>query len=313
MRTARPDPRRPTGTPRADDRRRQQEAFVRQYLGKPETGWRQRWYTIIFEADTEQGRLFDVCLLVAIVASVLVVMLDSVPGIHQVVGTPLTVLEWMFTLLFTAEYAMRILVVRRPLRYVFSFFGIIDFLSIMPTWLAFFAPEFAYLIDVRLLRLLRVFRILKLTVYFEEAQILYRALANSRRKILVFLGTVFIITVILGTVMYVVEGPEHGFTSIPLAMYWAVVTLTTTGFGDIVPRTPVGQFITSLTILLGYGIIAFPTGIVGAELAASIIKRPLTTRTCPHCLTEGHDPDARFCKHCGKGLPPYQAETADQS
>ncbi len=176
----------------------------------------------------------------------------------------------------------------------------------MPTWLAFFLPELAFLIDVRLLRLLRVFRILKLTVYFEEAEILYRALANSRRKIFVFLGTVFIITVILGTVMYVVEGPQHGFTSIPVSMYWAVVTLTTTGFGDMVPKTPTGQFITSLTILLGYGIIAFPTGIVGAELAASILKRPLTTRTCTHCLTEGHDPDALYCKHCGSPLPEYQ-------
>ncbi|TWG85740.1 voltage-gated potassium channel [Cupriavidus gilardii J11] len=281
---------------------------MREYLGKPETGWRQRWYTIIFEADTRAGRQFDVALLLAIVASVLVVMFDSVPKYHALFGTPLTVLEWGFTLLFTAEYIMRVVVVRRPLRYVFSFFGIIDFLSIMPTWLAFFAPEFAFLIDVRLLRLLRAFRILKLTMYFEESQILYRALANSRRKILVFLGTVFIITVILGTIMYVVEGPEHGFTSIPLSMYWAVVTLTTTGFGDIVPRTPAGQFITSLTILLGYGIIAFPTGIVGAELAATIIRRPLTTRTCTHCLTEGHEPDANFCKHCGKVLPPYQAD-----
>lgn len=283
--------------------------FIRQRLGKPEAGWRQRWYTIIFEADTRHGRLFDVALLIAIVASVLVVIADSLPAVHSRLGLPLTVLEWMFTLFFTAEYVMRILVVRRPLRYVFSFYGIIDVISIMPTWLAFFVPELAFLIDVRLLRLLRVFRILKLTVYFEEAQILYRALANSRRKIFVFLATVFIITVILGTVMYVVEGPQHGFTSIPVSMYWAVVTLTTTGFGDMVPRTPLGQFITSLTILLGYGIIAFPTGIVGAELAASIMKRPLTTRTCTHCLTEGHDPDARFCKHCGGHLPAYQSET----
>ncbi|MGY2487627.1 ion transporter [Cupriavidus sp. CP313] len=287
-------------------RRQQQEAFIRQRLGQPETGWRQRWYTIIFEADTREGRLFDVALLLAIVASVMVVMLDSLPAVNNRLGLPFTVLEWMFTLFFTAEYVMRILVVRRPWRYVFSFYGIIDFVSIMPTWLAFFLPELHFLIDVRLLRLLRVFRILKLTVYFEEAEILYRALVNSRRKIFVFLGTVFIITVILGTVMYVVEGPQHGFTSIPVSMYWAVVTLTTTGFGDMVPKTPLGQFITSLTILLGYGIIAFPTGIVGAELAASILKRPLTTRNCTHCLTEGHEPDAGYCKHCGSQLPEYQ-------
>jgi len=285
---------------------RQTNETLRQRLGRPETGWRERWYTIIFEADTREGRAFDITLLFAIVASVLIVMVDSLQGLNEHLRRLFTVLEWMFTLLFTAEYVMRILVVRRPLRYIFSFFGVIDFISIMPTWLAFFLPELAFLIDVRLLRLLRVFRILKLTVYFEEAEILYRALANSRRKIFVFLGTVFIITVILGTIMYVVEGPQHGFTSIPVSMYWAVVTLTTTGFGDMVPKTPLGQFITSLTILLGYGIIAFPTGIVGAELAASIMKRPLTTRSCTHCLTEGHDPDAAYCKHCGSELPEYQ-------
>ncbi|WP_454764903.1 ion transporter [Cupriavidus campinensis] len=283
-------------------------ALNRQRLGQPESGWRQRWYTIIFEADTRQGRLFDITLLAAIVASVAVVMLDSVPAINARAARMFTALEWMFTLLFTAEYVMRLLVVRRPLRYALSFFGVIDFISIIPTWAAFFVPELAFLIDVRLLRLLRVFRILKLTVYFEEAQVLAQALANSRRKIFVFLGIVFIITVILGTVMYVVEGPQHGFTSIPVSMYWAIVTLTTTGFGDMVPKTPIGQFITSLTILLGYGIIAFPTGIVGAELAASIIRRPLTTRSCEHCLTEGHDPDADFCKHCGTTLAAYQVE-----
>jgi voltage-gated potassium channel len=281
----------------------------RQRLGRPDSGWRQHWYTIIFEADTRPGRMFDVVLLIAIVASVGVVMLDSISAIHARLGTPFTVLEWLFTLMFTIEYVMRLSVVKRPLRYAFSFYGIIDFLSIMPTWASFFVPELAFLIDVRLLRLLRVFRILKLTVYFEEAEILMRALYNSRRKIFVFLGTVFIITVILGTVMYVVEGPQHGFTSIPVSMYWATVTLTTTGFGDMVPKTPIGQFITSITILLGYGIIAFPTGIVGAELAASIIKRPLTTRSCDHCLTEGHESDAAFCKHCGSTLPAYQVDS----
>lgn len=279
---------------------------LRQRLGRPESGWRARWYTIIFEADTREGRLFDITLLIAIVASVVVVMVDSLQGVHGQAGGLFVALEWLFTLLFTAEYVMRMLVVQRPWRYVLSFYGIIDFLSIIPTWLAFFLPELAYLIDVRLLRLLRVFRILKLTVYFDEAEVLYRALIDSRRKILVFLAAVLIITVILGTVMYVVEGPQHGFTSIPVSMYWAVVTLTTTGFGDVVPKTPLGQFITSLTILLGYGIIAFPTGIVGAQLAANILKRPLTTRTCTHCLTEGHDADALYCKHCGSNLPEYQ-------
>jgi len=287
-------------------------------LGKPENdGWRRRWYIIIFEAETRAGRRFDELLLLAIIASVLVVMLDSMPSVRERAGTLFTVLEWLFTLLFTAEYVMRILVVRKPWRYVLSFYGIIDFVSILPTWLAIFAPEMAYLVDVRLLRLLRVFRVLKLTLYFEEAQVLLRALVNARRKIFVFLGTVFIITIILGTVMYVVEGPEHGFTSIPVSMYWAVVTLTTTGFGDLVPKTPLGQFITSLTILLGYSIIAFPTGIIGAELVSSMRQgAPATpptplSRTCTHCTTEGHDTDAAFCKRCGTKLPPHHTETAN--
>jgi voltage-gated potassium channel len=281
------------------------------YLGKPEDdGWRRRWYTIVFEAETPAGRRFDELLLIAIVVSVLVVMLDSLPSARERAGTLFAVLEWLFTLLFTAEYVMRILVVRKPLRYVLSFYGVIDFVSILPTWLAIFTPELAYLLDVRLLRLLRVFRVLKITVYFEEAQILLRALVNARHKIFVFLGTVFIITIILGTVMYVVEGPQHGFTSIPVSMYWAVVTLTTTGFGDLVPRTPLGQFITSITILLGYSIIAFPTGIIGAELVTSMRQSSLSKRTCTHCATEGHDADAAFCKRCGSKLPPNPTETA---
>ena len=294
-------------------------ARLGEYLGKPESGWRARWYTVIFEADTRAGRLFDLTLLGAILASVLVVMLDSLPSVSGRAGTLFTVLEWLFTLLFTAEYAMRILVVRRPWRYVLSFYGVIDFISILPTWLAIFVPELAYLLDVRLLRLLRIFRILKITVYFEEAQILLRALLNARHKIFVFLGTVFIITIILGTVMYVVEGPQHGFTSIPVSMYWAVVTLTTTGFGDLVPRTPLGQFITSMTILLGYSIIAFPTGIIGAELvntmreesgSGSASAAPPQTRACSGCTLERHDTDAAFCKRCGTRLPLLPTETA---
>jgi voltage-gated potassium channel len=285
-------------------------ARLGEYLGKPESGWRARWYVIIFEAETRAGRLFDLTLLGAILASVLVVMLDSLPSVSGRAGTVFTVLEWLFTLLFTAEYVMRILVVRRPWRYVLSFYGVIDFISILPTWLAIFVPELAYLLDVRLLRLLRIFRILKITVYFEEAQILLRALLNARHKIFVFLGTVFIITIILGTVMYVVEGPQHGFTSIPVSMYWAVVTLTTTGFGDLVPRTPLGQFITSMTILLGYSIIAFPTGIIGAELVSTMRQSSSSPRTCTHCGTEGHDADAAFCKRCGTKLPPHPTQIA---
>jgi voltage-gated potassium channel len=297
--------------PSRSDRWHAHNARLAAYLGKPQhEGWRRRWYTIVFEAETPAGRRFDELLLVAIVASVLVVMLDSIPSARDRAGTLFAVLEWLFTLLFTAEYVMRILVVRKPLRYVLSFYGIIDFISILPTWLAIFTPELAYLLDVRLLRLLRVFRVLKVTVYFEEAQVLLRALVNARHKIFVFLGTVFIITIILGTVMYVVEGPQHGFTSIPVSMYWAVVTLTTTGFGDLVPRTPLGQFITSITILLGYSIIAFPTGIIGAELVTSMRQSSPSRRACTHCATEGHDADAAFCKRCGSKLPPNPTETA---
>lgn len=273
-----------------------------------QAGWRQRWYTIIFEADTRNGRRFDLWLLAAIVMSVIVVVLDSVASVRAVIGTPLRVLEWGFTLLFTAEYVTRLLVVQRPLRYALSLYGLIDLLAVLPTYLAFFFPELYALIDVRLLRLLRIFRIMKIPMYFEEAQVLMRALTAARRKILVFLAAVFIIVVILGTIMYVVEGPEHGFTNIPVGIYWAVVTLSTTGFGDLVPRTAIGQFITSLTIMLGYGIIAFPTGILGAELAATMLRKQVTTRTCTACLTEGHDADATFCKHCGATLPPYQVD-----
>jgi voltage-gated potassium channel len=189
-------------------------------------------------------------------------------------------------------------------------FGIIDLLSILPTCLAILLPELHFLIDVRLLRMLRVFRVMKLPGYFDESQILLQALRNSRHKIMVFLGVVLIMSVILGTIMYVIEGPDNGFTSIPIGMYWSSVTLTTTGYGDIHPKTPMGQLITSCAMLLGYGIIALPTGIVGVELAMTMMKGTPTTRTCTNCLTEGHEADSLFCKHCGEKLAPYQHDAA---
>jgi voltage-gated potassium channel len=274
-------------------------------FGKPDSGWRTRFYTIVFEADTRAGKAFDIALMVVIVLSVLTVIVESVPTIRAYQFQTLYALEWVFTLLFTLEYVLRLLCVKRPLRYVFSFFGIIDLLSILPNYIAFFVPEAHALIDIRLLRMLRVFRVLKLPRYFDESQILMEALRNSRHKIAVFLGTIFILCIILGTLMYLVEGPANGFTSIPTSMYWAVVTLTTTGYGDIHPKTPFGQFITALVMLMGYGIIALPTGIVGAELAMSMSRRKPTTRTCTQCLTEGHDAGAGFCKDCGSALPPY--------
>ncbi|MDB5777047.1 MAG: ion transport family protein [Herbaspirillum sp.] len=276
-------------------------------FGKPDAGWRTRLYTVIFEADTPAGKAFDVGLMAVIVLSVLTVILESVPTIRAYEFRTLHVLEWLFTVLFTLEYILRLICVKRPLKYMFSFFGIIDLLSVVPTYIAFFVPEAAALIDIRLLRMLRVFRVLKLPRYFDESQILLEALRNSRYKIAIFLGTVFIICVILGTVMYLVEGPANGFTSIPTGMYWAIVTLTTTGYGDIHPKTPIGQMITSLAMLLGYGIIALPTGIVGVELAMSMSRRKPTTRTCTHCLTEGHDAHAAYCKDCGAALPRYQS------
>jgi voltage-gated potassium channel len=281
-----------------------QDAF-----GKPDSGWRTRFHTVVFEADTRAGRAFDIGLMAVIVLSVLTVILDSVPTIRARQFQTLFVLEWIFTVLFTIEYVLRLACVKRPLRYALSFFGLIDLMSILPTYIAFFMPEAHALIDIRLLRMLRVYRVLKLPRYFDESQILMEALRNSRHKIAVFLGTIFILCIILGTLMYLIEGPANGFTSIPTAMYWAVVTLTTTGYGDIHPKTPFGQAVTSLVMLMGYGIIALPTGIVGAELAMSMSRKKPTTRTCTQCLSEGHEADAAYCKDCGSRLSPYLSGT----
>ncbi|MDB5886137.1 MAG: Ion transport protein, partial [Polaromonas sp.] len=235
---------------------------------KPPEGWRLRWYTVIFQADTRAGRLFDQVLIVIILISIAVVMADSVQSIHRMFGGVFNVLEWVFTLLFTLEYIARLLSVRKPLAYATSFFGIIDLLAVLPTYLALFVPELHTLIDVRVLRLLRVFRVFKLTEYVAEYQSLGNALAASRRKIMVFLSAVLMLVLVMGTVMYVVEGREHGFTSIPTSVYWAISTVTTVGFGDITPKTDLGRLIASFMMLLGWGTLAVPTGIVTAELAS---------------------------------------------
>ncbi|AKJ30293.1 ion transporter [Caldimonas brevitalea] len=276
-------------------------------FGKPDTGWRERLYTIIFEADTRAGRMFDLTLICAILVSVLVVMLDSVQGLHLRWHRWFDALEWWFTLLFTLEYAARLACVRRPMRYATSFYGIIDLLAILPAYLAAFVPELHLLMDVRILRLLRIFRIFKLTQYAEEYRLLATALANSRRKIAVFLGFVLMVVLVVGTLMFLVEGPQHGFTNIPTSVYWAITTLTTVGFGDITPKTDVGRLIASLMMLLGWGTLAVPTGIVTSEMA-TLRLRPVTTRTCPECLTEDQAPDANYCRHCGVKLPPYQVD-----
>lgn len=277
-------------------------------FGRPDAGWRLRLYTIIFEADTRAGRLFDLTLIWAILASVAVVVLDSVAPIRARFGPVFNVLEWGFTALFTAEYVARLLCVRHPLRYARSVFGIIDLLAVLPTWLALLMPELHALIDVRILRLLRIFRVLKLGAYVAEYRALGAALAASRRKILVFLSFVLMVVLVMGTLMYVVEGPQYGFTSIPVGIYWAITTMTTVGFGDFVPKTDFGRFIASLMMLTGWGILAVPTGIVSAEFTAQRVRREPTTRSCHECLTEGHDASAKFCKDCGTKLPPYMRD-----
>lgn len=282
------------------------QTAAQQQYGKPESGWRLRLYTIIFEADTVAGRRFDLLLITAILASILVVILESVHSIAERHALLIDVLEWGFTLLFTAEYVARLLCVRYPMRYALSFFGIIDLLSVLPTYLAFFMPEVHALLDVRILRLIRIFRILKLTLYVQEYQVLTGAVKASRRKILVFLSIVMMAVLVMGTLMYVVEGPANGFTSIPTAMYWAIVTMTTVGYGDMTPHTDIGKTIASLMMLLGWGVLAVPTGIVTAEMTTQRLTRAPATRTCRSCLSEGHDAEARFCKDCGATLPPYQ-------
>lgn len=282
------------------------------HLGKPLTGWRLRLYTIIFEADTRAGRLFDQWLIALILMSVLVVVVESVQSADLKQHSFFFWMEWLFTLAFTIEYAARLACVRHPWRYVFSFYGVIDLLALLPTYVALLVPEVQALIDVRVLRLLRVFRVFKLTAYVVEYQSLGHALNASRRKILVFLSAVLMIVLVMGTLMYVVEGPGNGFTNIPTSVYWAITTMTTVGFGDITPKTDLGRLISSAMMLLGWGTLAVPTGIVTAEMTARRIATTPTTRTCHECLTEGHLAQASFCFHCGAQLPNYLRDASDE-
>lgn len=274
-------------------------------FGRPPDGWRRTMFDVIFGITTRSGRNFDIALVAAILLSILVVVLDSVPSIGGRYPGPMAALEWGFTLLFTVEYLARLACVQRPLRYATSFFGVIDLVAVLPTYFSLLVPGSELLLDIRILRLLRVFRIFKLTLYIEEYTRLGEALAASRRKILVFLSVVLMLILILGTVMYVVEGPENGYTSIPMAMYWATVTMTTVGYGDITPQTVLGKSIASFMMLLGWGILAVPTGIVTAEMTARRNDRHYGLReACASCGSTGHDPEARFCKDCGAELPP---------
>jgi len=265
---------------------------------------RKKLYDIIFEADTFAGKMFDIVLLVLIVISILAVILESVPAYGERYRNLFSVIEWTITFFFTAEYLLRIWVVERSSRYIFSFFGIIDLLSILPSYISLVIGGAHGLMIIRALRLLRIFRLFKLSRYIAEGNMLMMALKNSREKISVFLMTVVMLVIVLGTLMYMVEGEEHGFTSIPRGIYWAIVTLTTVGYGDIAPVTGLGQFIASLVMILGYGIIAVPTGIVTVEYSRVRKNKKVTTQVCPHCLREGHDVDAVYCKYCGAKLNP---------
>ena len=272
----------------------------------PRPGWRNTVHEIIFEAETPSGKGFDLALIVLIGLSVVVVMFDSVRAISRSHGTLLLGFEWLFTILFTIEYVLRLVCVRRPARYALSFFGLVDILAIAPTYLSLLLPGSQYFIVIRILRVLRIFRVLKLGQHIGEANVLIHALIASRRKIAVFLYTVMTLVVVLGSLMYLIEGEENGFTSIPRSIYWAIVTLTTVGFGDIAPKTAFGQAVSALVMIVGYGLIAVPTGIVTVALTQSSgqgrTQSLTSTRHCRECSTDGHDADATHCKHCGAEL-----------
>jgi len=260
-----------------------------------------RLYEIIFEADTKTGKIFDVSLLIVILLSILLVVLESVPSIERDYHNLLKISEWIITGIFSLEYILRIWIVQKPKAYIFSFYGIIDLLSVLPSYLALVVAGTHGFMVIRALRLLRIFRILKLNRYIKEGAIIVRALRKSRIKISVFLFAVLTMVIIIGTIMYLIEGGEHGFTSIPRGIYWAVVTLTTVGYGDISPTTALGQFFASVVMIIGYAIIAVPTGIVTAELTKQSSKNN-STQVCPHCLADDHVEDALYCNQCGKKL-----------
>lgn len=265
--------------------------------------WKSRLHEVIFEADTPIGKLFDIILLWAILISVVAVMLETVDSIRIKYGLLLYIIEWTITGLFTIEYLLRLISVGKPIKYATSFMGIIDLLSTIPTYIGLIVAGPQYMLVLRTVRLLRVFRILKLRRYVSEAQILISAIKSSMAKITVFIGAVIVLVLIMGTVMYIIEGPENGYTSIPYSMYWTIVTITTVGYGDIAPQTALGQSIASFIMLLGYGIIAVPTGIVTSELTRAKNKnKEVSTQACPQCSKEGHDKNAKHCKYCGAEL-----------
>jgi voltage-gated potassium channel len=270
--------------------------------GSTLSAWREALHTIIFGSETRLGKAFDVVLIVSIMISITAVMMSSVESFQRQHQQALYYIEWTFTLLFTVEYLLRLICVRKPWLYFRSFFGLVDLLSILPTYLSLFFPGTEYMMIIRVFRLLRVFRVFKLSEYMGEAQILVSALVTSSRKIMVFLYAVLTLAIVFGSLMYVVEGSEAGFTSIPKSVYWSIVTLTTVGYGDIAPQTPLGQIIAATIMILGYGIIAVPTGIYSVELVKSYNQKDIRNDACSHCGETGHDFDASFCKYCGYQL-----------
>ncbi|WP_280568084.1 ion transporter [Chromohalobacter sp. 296-RDG] len=266
------------------------------------SGLRRTLFHLIFESDTRAAKIFDIVLITLILLSVAVVFVDSVPSLHARFGGAFHLLEWGFTLLFTLELAVRLYCLERPLRYLKSFYGVIDLLSILPTWLSLLIPGAQSLLVVRVLRALRVFRVLRLMEFVGEGRMLTQALTRSYRKIMLFLFTVLLIITIFGALIYMIEPPEAGFSSMPRAMYWAIVTLTTVGYGDITPITPLGQFISACMMIMGYSIIAVPTGVFSAEVIRSIREERYSEEACPGCGHEGHERDAKYCRKCGTWL-----------
>jgi voltage-gated potassium channel len=265
---------------------------------------RKKIYIIIFRSDTPAGRLFDLSLLFLILLSIVSVALESVATIRRDYITYIHIIEWTCTIFFTIEYALRIYAIKRPKQYIFSFYGLIDLVAFLPTYLSFFLAGTQFLVVVRAFRLLRVFRILKLSRFLSEGNILKQALQNSMHKIVVFLATVLTLVIIMGTVMYLIEGPHNGFENIPISIYWAIVTITTVGYGDVSPQSPLGQFFASILMIMGYGIIAVPTGIVSVEMAKATEQ---AKKRCPACRAPFYDPDANFCSNCGINLRQTQA------
>ncbi len=271
-------------------------------MQKSRLSWRTKLHETIYESNTTAGKIFDIALLFFIMASIMVVMLDSIPLNHQRYGQAFFIIEWIFTGLFTIEYVLRLVCLKRPLRYVFSFLGMIDLLAIIPSYLSIFLAGTQSLLVFRALRLLRVFRIFKLTHFLTEIEFLKSSLATSMKKISIFMLVVLSTVIIMGSVMYLVEKGENGFESIPDSIYWAIVTITTVGYGDISPVTPLGKFIASIMMFIGYGIIAVPTGIITTNMAMAARNKKQGHETCPGCGKEGHEPDAQFCKYCGSRL-----------